>query len=122
MRSWFSRFHIPTHGIRKDNLFGFDLGDGKPIARRIPPGCYETIPDIQNEMYLESFKNKIVMIYHPVIKGVKIKTKGQAKTILYNETSELLGFEKGKFSGNVESPYITDPSAAFPVIYTVEPR
>ncbi|GBN67376.1 hypothetical protein AVEN_149569-1 [Araneus ventricosus] len=115
------------YNIRNDNnLFGFDLGDGKPIARRIPPGCYETIPDILNGMYLESFKNKIEMKYHPVIKRVKIKTKGQAKMILYNGISELLGFEKGEFSGNVESPYIADPSAAFPVIYTycdlVEPQ
>ncbi|GBL87015.1 hypothetical protein AVEN_218724-1 [Araneus ventricosus] len=99
-------------GFAKDNnLFGFDLCDGKPIARRIPPGCYETIPDVLNGLYLESFKNKIEMNYNPIIKRVKINTKGQAKVILYNGISELLGFEKDEFSGNVERPYIADPSA-----------
>ncbi|KAF8795493.1 putative uncharacterized transposon-derived like protein [Argiope bruennichi] len=106
------------YNIRSNNnLFGFDLGDGKSIARRIPSGCYETIPDILNGMYLESFKNKIEMTYHPVIKRVRIKTKGGAKVILHKGISELLGFEPGELGGNVESPFIADPSAAFPVIY-----
>ncbi|GFX31212.1 uncharacterized protein TNCV_2027131 [Trichonephila clavipes] len=48
------------YNIREDNnLFGFDLGDEKSIARRIPQGFYESIPDILDGMYLEDFKNKI---------------------------------------------------------------
>ncbi|GFW13302.1 uncharacterized protein TNCV_3767191 [Trichonephila clavipes] len=57
------------YNIREDNnLFGFDLGDGKSIARRIPQGFYETIPDILDGMYLEDFKNKIEFHYHPIVK------------------------------------------------------
>ncbi|GFW83887.1 uncharacterized protein F54H12.2 [Trichonephila clavipes] len=106
------------YNIREgNNLFGFDLGDGKLIARKIPQGCYESIPDILEGMYLEDFKNKIEFHYHPVVKRVNIKTKGHAKIFLDEGVSELLGFEPGEIKGEVESPYIADPNASFPLIY-----
>ncbi|GFU57490.1 uncharacterized protein TNCV_3636551 [Trichonephila clavipes] len=93
-----------------------DAGDGKLIARKIPQGCYESIPDILEGMYLEDFKNKIEFHYHPVVKRVNIKTKGHAKIFLVAGVSELLGFEPGEIKGKVESPYIVDPNASFPLI------
>lgn len=41
---------------KNQNVFGFDLGDGKLIVRRIPPGCYETIPDLLKAMYHRTIK------------------------------------------------------------------
>ncbi|GFV23962.1 uncharacterized protein TNCV_273251 [Trichonephila clavipes] len=106
------------YNIREgNNLFGFDLGDGKLIARKIPQGCYESIPDILEGMYLEDFKNKIEFHYHPVVKRVNIKTKGQAKIFLDESVSELLGFEPGEIKGKVDNPYIAEPNASFPLIY-----
>ncbi|GFU32515.1 uncharacterized transposon-derived protein F54H12.3 [Trichonephila clavipes] len=71
------------YNIREgNNLFGFDLGDGKLIARKIPQGCYESIPDILEGMYSEDFKNKKEFYYHPVVKRVNIKTKGHIKIFL----------------------------------------
>ncbi|GFW21815.1 uncharacterized protein TNCV_1235401 [Trichonephila clavipes] len=67
-------------------------------------------------MYLEDFKNKIEFHYHPVVKRVNIKIKGQAKIFLDECVSEL-GFEPGEIKGKVESPYIADPNASFPLIY-----
>ncbi|GFS94582.1 uncharacterized protein TNCV_2015691 [Trichonephila clavipes] len=77
-------------------------------------------------MYLEDFKNKIEFHYHPVVKRVNIKTKGHAKIFLDEGVSELLGFEPGEIKGKVESPYIADPNASFPLIHVycdlVEPQ
>ncbi|GBN64755.1 hypothetical protein AVEN_99708-1 [Araneus ventricosus] len=41
----------------KDNIFGFDLGDGKLITRKIPPGSFETFPDILKAMVPYDFKH-----------------------------------------------------------------
>ncbi|GFW35148.1 uncharacterized protein F54H12.2 [Trichonephila clavipes] len=77
-------------------------------------------------MYLEDFKNKIEFHYHPVVKRVKIKTKEHAKVFLHKGFSKLLGFEPGEINGKVESSYIADPNASFPLIYVysdlVEPQ
>lgn len=115
------------YNVRKDNnLFGFDLGDGKVEGRRVPPGCYETIPDLIKGMTLVSHKNKIEFHYHPVTKRVTIKTKEKCKVVLHEGIAELLGFDPGEYSGIVHSPYIADPNASFPVIYVycdlVEPQ
>ncbi|GFX27779.1 uncharacterized protein TNCV_2614391 [Trichonephila clavipes] len=68
------------YNIREgNNLFGFDRGDGKLIARKIPQECYESIPDILEGMYLEDSKNKTEFHYPPVVKRVNIKTKGHVK-------------------------------------------
>lgn len=115
------------YNVREDNnVFGFDVGSGEMEARRIPPGCYETIPDLLKAMTLESHKNKIEFSYHPVTKRVTIKTKKDAKVLMHSGLAELLGFEPGEYSGLVQSAYIADPNASFPVIYVycdvVEPQ
>ena len=72
------------YNVREDNnLFGFDLGDGKTEDRRVPPGCYETIPDLIKGMTLTLHKNKIEYFYHSVTKKVKIKTNKKSKAILH---------------------------------------
>ncbi|GFX76176.1 uncharacterized protein TNCV_2144801 [Trichonephila clavipes] len=77
-----------------------DLGDGKLIARKIPQGCYESLPDILEGTYLEDFKNKIEFHYHLVVKRVNIKTKGHAKIFLGKGVSELsLVSNQGKLKG-----------------------
>ncbi|GFW21631.1 uncharacterized transposon-derived protein F54H12.3 [Trichonephila clavipes] len=48
-------------------------GNGELLVRRVPPGCYETVPDILKGMHLELHQNKIEFIYHSVTKKVKIK-------------------------------------------------
>lgn len=115
------------YNVRKDNnLFGFDLGGGKIEGRRVPPGCYETIPDLIKGMTLASHKNKIEFSYHPVTKRVSIKTDKKAKVILHEGLAELLGFEPGEYSGFRESPFVADPKSSFPVLYVycdlVEPQ
>ena len=115
------------YNVRKDNnVFGFDLGDGKIEGRRVPPGCYETIPDLIKGMTLASHKNKIEFSYHPVTKRVKIKTDKKSKVILHKGLAELLGFEPGEYNGFHESPFVADPKLSFPVMYVycdlVEPQ
>ena len=81
------------YNVRKDNnYFGFDLGDGKIEGRRVPSGCYETIPDLIKGMTLASHRNKIEFSYHPVTKRVKVKTDGKSKVVLYEGLAGLLGF------------------------------
>lgn len=107
------------YNVRPDNnVFGFDLGTGQSEARRIPPGCYETVPDLLKAMTLESHKNIIEFHYHRVTKRVTIKTKKKESSVsLCSGLAELLGFEPGDYRGVVESPFIADPNASFPVIY-----
>ena len=115
------------YNVRKDNnLFGFDLGDGKIQGRRIPIGCYETVPDLIKGMTLASHKHKIDFSYHPVTKRVTVKTDKKSKVILHQGLAELLGFEPGEYSGLQESPFVADPKSSFPVMYVycdlVEPQ
>lgn len=115
------------YNIRDDNnLFGFELGDGKLQGRRLPAGCYETVPDILKAMTLTSHKNKIEFSYHSVTKRVTIKTKDKSKVVLHEGISELLGFYPGEYSGIFQSPFVADPNASFPVMYVycdlVEPQ
>lgn len=96
------------YNIRKENnLFGFDLGDGKENGRRVPPGCYENIPDLLKAMTLASHKNKIEFLYHPVTKRVTIKTKDECKVILHEGIAELIGYYPGIYSGTIQSPFIS---------------
>lgn len=108
------------------NIFGFDLGDGKLITRKIPVGFYETIPDLIGAMYLKSFEKKIEISYHPITKRVTLKVEKKCKIVLYEGIAELLGFEPGVYKGVCESPFIADPASSFPTIYTycdlVEPQ
>ncbi|GFW96212.1 uncharacterized protein TNCV_571831 [Trichonephila clavipes] len=115
------------YNIRNDNnIFGFDVGNGELLVRRVPPGCYETVPDILKGMHLELHQNKIEFIYHSVTKKVKIKLGDQAGVVLYKGLAELLGFEPGEYKKSVKSPYIADPTASFPIMYAycdlVEPQ
>lgn len=106
------------YNIRSDNnLFGFELGEGKLEGRRVPVGCYESIPDLLKAMTIESHKNKIEFNYHPVTKRVKIKTDKKSKVILHEGLAELLGFEPGEYTGFQQSPFVADPKASFPVMY-----
>ena len=48
------------HNINaQNNLIGFDLNDGKEIGRRLPPGFYETVPQILKAIDLEEHIDKI---------------------------------------------------------------
>lgn len=115
------------YNIRNNkNLFGFDLGDGKLQGRRVPVGCYESVPDLLKAMTLASHKNKIEFSYNAVTKRVTVKTKELCKVVLHEGFSELLGFPPGEYQGIVSSPFVADPNAAFPVLYVycdlVEPQ
>ncbi|GFX60081.1 uncharacterized protein TNCV_4532421 [Trichonephila clavipes] len=61
-----------TVRISREKL-NFEKGNGELLVRRVPPGCYETVPDILKGMHLELHQNKIEFIYHSVTKKVKIK-------------------------------------------------
>ncbi|GBM63967.1 hypothetical protein AVEN_85660-1 [Araneus ventricosus] len=97
-----------------NNLFGFDLGDGKFTSRRIPPGCYETVPDILRAMNLNSFRDKIQFMFNSSTKKVKVKAENTAKVVFEKGLCNLLGFEPQVIEGIVESPHFADPHAAFP--------
>ncbi|GFW21694.1 uncharacterized transposon-derived protein F54H12.3 [Trichonephila clavipes] len=101
-------------------------GNAELLVRRVPPGCYETVPDILKGMHLELHQNKIEFIYPSVTKKVKIKLGDQVRVVLYKGLAELLGFEPGEYKKSVESPYIADPTASFPIMYAycdlVEPQ
>ncbi|GFS50054.1 uncharacterized protein TNCV_881061 [Trichonephila clavipes] len=93
------------YNIRNDNnIFGFDVGNGELLVRRVPPGCYETVPDILKGMHLELHQNKIEFIYHSVTKKVKIKLGDQARVVLYKGLAELLGFESDRRSHSSSTP------------------
>lgn len=115
------------YNVRSDNnLFGFDLGDGKLQGRKVPPGCYETIPDLIKTMTLAAHKNKIDLKYDSITKRVNIQTYKNSKLILYEGLAEILGFEPGEFTGFNQGPFVADPKSSFPVIYLycdlVEPQ
>ncbi|GBM08446.1 hypothetical protein AVEN_263318-1 [Araneus ventricosus] len=101
----------------KNNIFGFDLGDGKLITRKIPPGSYETVPDILKAMLLPSHEGKISFKFNANSKRVKIKTEKKSKVVLEEGLSDLLGFHPHVVEGVAESSFVADPQAAFPVFY-----
>lgn len=115
------------------NLIGFDLNDGKKIGRRIPPGFYETVPDILKAITIKDIKNKIIFTYSGITKRVSVNVKDGAKVIMHNGLAQMLGFEPceiASFDSNIEqteeSPYVADPCAHYRVllIYSdiVEPQ
>ncbi|XP_035212161.1 uncharacterized protein F54H12.2-like [Stegodyphus dumicola] len=115
------------HNINENNnLFGFDLGDGKTISRRIPAGYYETIPDLIKAIMIPDLRGKVEFNYNSVTKRVRVKTLKNTKIILTEGISEILGFEPTEIQGVADSPYVADPHASFPVIYVysdiVEPQ
>ncbi|GBM42280.1 hypothetical protein AVEN_234997-1 [Araneus ventricosus] len=101
----------------KNNIFGFDLGDGKLITRKIQPGSYETVPDILKAMVLPSHEGKINFKFNVNNKRVKIKTEKKSKVVLIEGLCDLLGFHPHVVEGVEESSFVADPHAAFPVFY-----
>lgn len=115
----------------QNNLIGFDLNDGKKLGRRIPPGFYETVPDILKAIKIKEHDDKIYFSFNTATKRVNIKVKNNAKVILHNGLCQMLGFEPTEIHSygdeiNIQSPYIADPCAHYRVllIYTdiVEPQ
>ncbi|GBM31690.1 hypothetical protein AVEN_157883-1 [Araneus ventricosus] len=117
----------------KNNLIGFDLGDNKVIGRRVPPGFYETVPDILKGIALEEFRNKITFKFNDSTKRVQIKAKEKARVILHEGLSQMLGFDPTEIVSNhpnietvVESPLVADPCAHYRVLFLytdiVEPQ
>ncbi|GBN23197.1 hypothetical protein AVEN_40562-1 [Araneus ventricosus] len=100
-----------------NNAFGFDLGDGKLITKKIPPGSYETVPDILKAMMLPSHEGKISFKFNANNKRVKIKTEKKSKVVLIEGLCDLLGFHPHVVEGVEESSFVADPQAAFPVFY-----
>ena len=115
-----------------NNLFGFQVDGRNTVGRRIPAGCYETVPDILKAMYVEEYKNKIVMNFNPVTKRVQIRVKNRGKVLLYDGLAQILGFEPIEITseGTAEtialSPRVADPTSDYHVlmVYTdiVEPQ
>lgn len=112
-----------------NNLIGFDLNDGKELGRRIPPGFYETVPEILKAIWIKDHENKIYFDFHPITKRVHVRVKNGAKVILENGIAQMLGFEskieissmnEGNIETVVESPYVADPCAhyRFLLLYT----
>ncbi|GBL91269.1 hypothetical protein AVEN_148548-1 [Araneus ventricosus] len=101
----------------KNSIFGFDLGDGKLITRKIPPGSYETVPEILKAMVLPSHEGKISFKFNANNKRVKIKTEKKSKVVLEEGLCDLLGFHSHVVEGVEESSFVADPQAAFPVLY-----
>ena len=117
----------------QNNLIGFDLGDGKEIGRRIPPGCYESVSDIINAIKIKDIQDKISFHFNSVTKRVRIKVKNKAKVILHTGLAELLGFNatvicntNERLETFVESPFVADPCAQYRVLLVysdiVEPQ
>lgn len=115
------------------NLIGFDLNDGKLLARRIPPGFYETVPDILKAIAIPDMEKKISFYYSSITKRVTVNVQNNAKLILHNGLAQMLGFEPceiasldGNIEQTVDSPLVADPCAHYRVlmIYSdiVEPQ
>ncbi|GIY45145.1 uncharacterized protein F54H12.2 [Caerostris extrusa] len=100
-----------------NNMFGFDLGDGKLNTRKLSPGSYETIPDILKAMALTSHEGKINFKFNPHTKRVKIKTTDGAKVILEKGLCSMLGFQPQVIENITESSFTADPHTEFPIFY-----
>ncbi|GIY01470.1 hypothetical protein CDAR_196631 [Caerostris darwini] len=100
-----------------NNMFGFDLGDGKLNTRKLSPGSYETIPDILKAMALTSHEGKINFKFNPHTKRVKIKTTDGAKVILEKGLCSMLGFQPQVIENIKESSFTADPHTEFLIFY-----
>ena len=116
----------------KNNLIGFDLGDGKLIGRHIPTGYYDSIPDLLKAISIPDHQNKISFHYSKISKRVRVKVKNKAKVILQDGLAQVLGFEPRVIAAptdsevSVESPYVADVNAPYDVLFLysdiVEPQ
>lgn len=107
----------------QNNLIGYDVGNRIEVGRRIPPGFYESVPDILTAIYVEEHKNKIEFKFNTVTKRVCITVKNNARVILYDGLAQMLGFEPTEISSpdpnidaKVESPNVADPCAHYRVL------
>ncbi|GFY07343.1 uncharacterized protein F54H12.2 [Trichonephila clavipes] len=105
------------------NVFGFDLGDGQILARKIPPGFYESVPDILKAMTIKAHQNKIYFNHNHVTKRVRVTVKNKAKVILEDGLAQVLGFNPCKIESSdsskkhmIESPFVADPWANYRVL------
>ncbi len=125
--------HTGHNVNNQNNLIGFETDTKLRVGRRLPPGCYESVPDILKAIYVKEHDDKIFMSYNDVTKRVQITVKNNAKLVLYPGLAEMLGFEPMEitsFDASIEttvvSPLVADPSAHYRVlmIYTdvVEPQ
>lgn len=113
------------HNINaQNNLIGFDLGDGKEIGRRIPPGCYESVTDILKAITIKDMQDKISFTFNHVTKRVRIRVKNNARVILYTGIAEMLGFRPTVIASTndrgdvtIESEFAADPSSHFKVLF-----
>lgn len=106
-----------------NNLIGFDFGDGKYEGRRIPPGFYETVPDILKAIFIKKMENKIKFTYTSTTKRVTVNVKKKAKVILENGLAQMLGFDSREIEStdnNIEkteiSLLVADPCAHYRVL------
>ncbi|GFT14918.1 uncharacterized protein TNCV_3483661 [Trichonephila clavipes] len=91
--------------------------DGKLITRKVPPGYYESIPDILRSMTLPAHEGKISFKFNANNKRVKIKTQNDARVVLEAGLCDVLGFHSQIVKGIEESAFVADPQAAFPIFY-----
>ena len=66
--------------------------NAKKIAKRIPPGFYESVPNILKAITIKNHKNKIDFSYNIVRKRVRIKVKNRAQLVLYDWLTQMLEF------------------------------
>ncbi|GBM37872.1 hypothetical protein AVEN_193390-1 [Araneus ventricosus] len=100
-----------------NNIFRFDLGEGKLITRKIPPGSYETVPGFLKALVLPLHEGKISFKFYDDNKEVKIKTEKKSKVVLIEGLCDLLGFQPHVVEGVEETSFVADPQAAYPVFY-----
>ncbi|GFS29131.1 uncharacterized protein TNIN_195611 [Trichonephila inaurata madagascariensis] len=110
--------HTWNNVNNNNNVLRFDLGDGQILARNIPPGFYESVPDILKAMTIKAHQNKIHFNYNPVTKRVRITVKNKAKAISEDGMAQVLGFNPCKIESSdsskehmIESSFVADPWA-----------
>ena len=116
-----------------NNLFGYDIGNGKMVGRRIPPGYYNSTSEIVNAMKVEDQKPNIFFDFNDNTKKVRISVREKARVCLEDGLAQLLGFEPLEvvsFDSNLEttmeSPFSADPCVHYQIlmVYTdiIEPQ
>ncbi|GFT16034.1 uncharacterized transposon-derived protein F54H12.3 [Trichonephila clavipes] len=102
-----------------------------PIVYRVKDLSGEII---QGTFYPQELQKVSDSGFYPVEKVIRTRKRNegkdkagdQARVVLYKGLAELLGFEPGEYKKSVESPYIADPTASFPIMYAycdlVEPQ
>ncbi|GIY56170.1 uncharacterized protein CDAR_283341 [Caerostris darwini] len=95
-----------------NNMFGFDMGDGKLNTRKLSPGSYETIPDILKVIALTSHEGKINFKFNHHTKRVKIETTDGDIGLC-----SMLGFQPQVIENIKGSSFMADHHTEFPIFY-----